>query len=168
MSSSSFFHLIHPPHTGLYSLSFSVSVHIIKSEGNLSVMESPVVAISRFLISAAEVIIKVGSKGKEPFCRPLHRHQNFILAPPVSELRSFILFSSTPCTQFGVGVPAEAKLESVLAVDDLRTWPVLVSVFCITSTGMHFVLFQSSSSGSSDLTAFEVIILASPIFFFFL
>ena len=119
-------------------------------------------------LSLLRFIIKASSKGKEPFCRSLHQHQNFILAPPVSELCLFILFSSTPCTRFGVGVPAEAKLESVLAVDDLRTWPVLVSVFCITSTDMHFALFQSSSSGSSDLTAFEVIILASPIFFFFL
>ena len=66
-------------------------------------------------------VVKAGSKGKEPFCRPLRRHQNFILAPPVSELRSLVLFSSTYCTRFGAGVPAEAKSESVLAVDDLRT-----------------------------------------------
>jgi hypothetical protein len=25
-------------------------------------------------------VVKAGSKGKEPFCRPLRRHQNFILA----------------------------------------------------------------------------------------
>ena len=34
------------------------------------------------------------TKGKERFCRPLRLRQNFILASPVFELRSFISFHS--------------------------------------------------------------------------